>query len=1048
MKYKYLIVLMLGCIMALTSYAQNTTVTGVVNDDTNQPVGGVSVVVKGTKNGTSTGANGSFSLSVPPNATLVFTFMGFKTQEVKIDGRKTINVKLEENMSNLNDVVIIGYQQTTRKKSTGAISSISGKELANLPAASFDQLLQGRLAGVNVQNFSGVPGGSPTVSVRGSSAVNLNYSDDAINVLSSPLFVIDGVPQPNDTYVSPGVGTGANYLAGLNPNDIESIDVLKDASATAIYGATAANGVILITTKKGSNSEPRVAISSWAGLNQRPELRSVTLGSVERNQKLRILESQLTYADLRDIPYLLTDSLNPAFNGNTNWQDMFYQTGFIRSTDVSLAGGGLGGMTYRFSGNYYDEDGIIKGTGFTRYSTRLNLQARALKDRLTINPILFFSRSDRARGNGSNSSPISLGAGNMPSSLINLSDAKRALFLGEYNANNDQNVDNNLNVNLNLGYEFSRKFQFTSQSNYVGTNARRDLSVSSALNNNQGNSSSSFSSNVISLRTNNYLSYIDNFGKHNLNVVVGQEARFDQTRISQLGGFYGASDAIQVVGGFQQRNIYASSDYQSMGFASYYGRLSYDFNSKYIIGLTGRADGSSRFGKNSKWGFFPSASAAWLLSEENFFKDKFKNFSLVKIRGSIGLTGNSNMPNYLQYSLYNVNAGYYSGNDDATSYNGVTAIRPNFADGVAQNDISWEHSMQWNFGTDMEMNNGKYTLSFDVYNKENTLQLFSVALPVTTGFDRALTNSIGVRNNGAEIAIAANPLAGKSAVKWNTRLNVSYNKNTIMSLPNGGRDLVLSGGRFDKSHILSVGSPINAFYLYRTRGVYATDNDVPVNPHTGDRYGAAGNAFRAGDFYLADIDGDYNIDPFNDGINPDKMPMGDPNPKWTGGFTNNISYKNFSLNVFCTFTFDRDVLNLFESDQFSNAASNKGAFANFSTADLDRLNIWRKPGDQAQYAKYDIDSRRYYYVSSQSFFLEKGGYFRVKSIMLNYQLNPNIVKRLGLGAVKFYAVADNVAMFQQSSRLPDAEAVNAYGEYSGGGYPIPKKYTFGLDINF
>ncbi|RZK73903.1 MAG: SusC/RagA family TonB-linked outer membrane protein, partial [Pedobacter sp.] len=315
MKHKYLLTLLLGCLITLTGYAQNTTVTGVVNDDTNQPVGGVSVLVKGTKNGTSTNANGSYSISAPADATLVFAFIGFKTQEVKIGSRKNINIKLEENMSNLNDVVIIGYQQTTRKKSTGAISSISGKELANLPAASFDQLLQGRLAGVNVQNFSGMPGGSPTVSVRGSSAVNLNYSDDAINVLSSPLYVIDGVPQPTDLYVSPGVGTGANYLAGLNPNDIESIDVLKDASATAIYGATAANGVILITTKKGTNSEPRVAISAWAGLNQRPELRDVTLGSIERRQKMNILEAQLNYDQIRDLPFLLTDSLNPAFNG-------------------------------------------------------------------------------------------------------------------------------------------------------------------------------------------------------------------------------------------------------------------------------------------------------------------------------------------------------------------------------------------------------------------------------------------------------------------------------------------------------------------------------------------------------------------------------------------------------------------------------------------------------------------------------------------------------------------------------------------------------------
>jgi len=271
-----------------------------------------------------------------------------------------------------------------------------------------------------------------------------------------------------------------------------------------------------------------------------------------------------------------------------------------------------------------------------------------------------------------------------------------------------------------------------------------------------------------------------------------------------------------------------------------------------------------------------------------------------------------------------------------------------------------------------------------------------------------------------------------------------------MSLPNGGRDLVLSGGRFDKSHILSVGQPINAFYLYRTRGVFATDDDVPINPYTGDRYGAAGSAFKAGDFYLEDVDGDYNIDPFNDGINPDKVPMGDPNPKWTGGLTNNLTYKNFSLNVFFTFAFDRDVLNLFESDQFSNSSSSDATynFARFSTPDLSKLNIWQQPGDQATYAKYDLGNYRYYYASSQTFFMEKGGYVRLKSINVSYNLNQKMVSRLGLGNVRIWALADNIAMFQQSDKLPDAEAVNAYGEYSGAGYPIPKKFTLGLEVNF
>lgn len=1050
MKHKYLFTLLIGCFITLAAHSQTTTITGVIKDEQNLPLPAVSVQVKGTKTGVITTNDGKFSISAPTNAILIISYIGYKKQEYNIAGKTTLNITMEESRSDLDDVVVIGYQKITRKKSTAAISSISAKELANLPAASFDQLLQGRLSGVNVQNFSGMPGGTPTVSVRGSSAVNLNYSEDEINVLSSPLYVVDGVAQPTDSYVAPGIGTGTNYLAGINPNDIESVDVLKDASAAAIYGSRAANGVILITTKKGISSEPRVMISTYGGLTQRPQLRPVTLGSVERRQKLAVLLNQLDYGQQKNMPFLLTDSLNPAFNGNTNWQEMFYQSGIIKNADLSISGGGSGGMNYRFSSGYYDEQGIIRGTGFTRYSMRLNLLSKALKERLSINPIVSFSRSDRARGNGSNTSPISLGAGTMPTSLLNLSAAKKAYYLGEYDANIDQNTSNQLSVNINLGYEFSKKFRFTSQSSYMGHSARRDQSRNNLLENNLGNSASSYSDNTVDLLTSNYLSYVDAFGKHNLSLVAGQDLQYNQFRNTRSAGYQGVSDNIQVVEGFQQRNTYTATDYQAFGLLSYYGRLAYDFDSKYLISLSARTDGSSRFGANNKWGFFPAASAAWILSEENFFKNKLGNFSLIKIRGSIGTSGNPPQQNYLQYSLYKVNAGQYFGNDNATSYNGVTAITPNFVDGVAQNNLSWERSMQWNIGTDIEMYDGKFALAFDIYNKESSLQLFSVQLPVTTGFDRALTNSIGVRNSGADMSLAVNPLSKQSAIKWNSRLNLSYNKNRIMSLPNGGRDLVLRGGRFDKSHILSVGQPINAFYLYRTKGVFATDADVPVNPYTGERYSSTGNAFRAGDFYLEDVDGDYNIDAFNDGINPDKIPIGDPNPKWTGGITNNFTYKSFSFSVFCTFTFDRDVLNLFESDQFSNSASGDAAynFARFSTPDLGKLDIWRKPGDQSTYAKYDLGNYRYYYASSQTFFLEKGGYFRIKSINFSYDLSQKLTKRLGLGRIRTWALADNVAMFQQSKKLPDAEAVNPYGEYSGGGYPIPKKFTLGLEVQF
>ncbi|RZK99207.1 MAG: SusC/RagA family TonB-linked outer membrane protein, partial [Pedobacter sp.] len=361
------------------AFAQTTT-TGTVLDETKKPIPGVTVMEKGTKNGTMTNSEGKFALKLTKsNAIIEVKMLGYNTKELSAEGKTTVDFTLQENNQTLSEVVMVGYQTVSRKKSTAAISSISARELANLPTSSFDQLLQGRLAGVNVQNFTGSPGAAPSVSVRGNSAISRGY--DETTAVSSPLYVVDGVPQPTEDIVGPGTGTGTNYLAGLNPTDIETIDVLKDASAAAIYGSRGANGVILITTKKGISGEPRITLNTYTGVVERPNLRDVTLGATERRQKMEVLERQLTFADQRNLPFILTDSLNPAYNANTDWQDLFYRTGRINNVDLGVSGGSDNGITYRFSGGYYNEDGIITGTGFKRYSGRLNMTTKALKQK-------------------------------------------------------------------------------------------------------------------------------------------------------------------------------------------------------------------------------------------------------------------------------------------------------------------------------------------------------------------------------------------------------------------------------------------------------------------------------------------------------------------------------------------------------------------------------------------------------------------------------------------------------------------------------------------
>lgn len=1045
---RFLLLSLISFLFTVTAVAQ--TVTGTVNDEKGLPLDGVTVTVKGTKVSTFTNDKGKFSIVAAATAILELTNVGYETKTVSVNNQTDLTISLTATESRMDEVVVIGYQKVIRKKNTSAVSSISGKEIANLPAASFDQLMQGRLAGVNVQNFTGEPGAAPSVQVRGTTTMSREY--DGYMVTNQPLYVVDGIPQPAQDNYTPGQGTGTNFIAGINPQDIESIDVLRDASAAAIYGSRAANGVILITTKRGQNTEPRVNLSVYTGFTQRPELRNTTLGVTERRQKMELLNDlyateRLTRDQMRNMPILLTDSLNPAFNGNTDWQEMFYRVGRINNADLSLSGGGLGGMTYRFSTGYYNEEGIVKATGFTRYSLMLNLSAKALNQKLTINPIIAYARTDRARGAGG---AVGLSATTMPSSLYNLDPARKEFMLGRYNSNLDENQDGRLTVNLNLSYEFTKHLVLSSQSSYIVKNSRRDQSMPSELNGYSGNSSSSFADVTMNARTSNFLTYNNSFSKHNIMSMVGMDVEYNQFKPLSASGWGGVSDQIQTVGGFIQQNMSAYSDYQAHSLVSYYGRLVYDYDSRYILSAVLRSDGSSRYGPNNKWGSFPSASAAWLITEESFMKNNTSALTLLKLRGSYGAAGKLPNMNYLSYNLYSVNAGGYFGSN-AVSYNGVPAIMPNFNNGVAQPDISWERSKEWNVGLETEFLNGKYQVMFDVYNREGSSIMMDVLLPLTTGYTLARTNTNAVRNAGAELVIAATPLKRDGPVNWFSRLNVSYNKNTVMSLPNSGRDIIFHVGSFDKTHILSVGRPINTFYMYKTNGVFSTVNDIPVNPLTGERIGVGGtNAYKPGDMWFVDLDGDYLINPFETDVNPDKLPYGDPNPKFTGGWTNNFTYKNFNLGIFTTFTFGRDVLNTFDADMFENlsGSGDMAYFASLSTPDFSKINMWRKPGDRADFPAYPMSSYRYYFVRGQTFWLENGNYVRIKSINLSYDLPGKLINKWKLGQVRFYGVMDNVFMFQASKRLPDAEAVDGYGVYSGGGYPIPKKYTIGIQLQF
>ncbi|PSL43048.1 TonB-linked SusC/RagA family outer membrane protein [Chitinophaga niastensis] len=1050
----------IALLAVLPSIAQTVKVSGTITDERNGRLPGASVKIKGNSQGVVTNEKGEFSIAVLPDATLEISFIGYLKQEQKLKGRTHLDIVLTQKSGALEDVVVIGYQTVSRRKATAAVSSIRGKDIENIPAGSFEQLLQGRMSGVNVQNFTGEPGAAPTISVRGNTAISTSYQNNQYKILNKPLYVIDDVPQFNDDMAGPDMGTGTNNIAGLNPNEIESVDVLKDAAAAAVYGSRGANGVIIIKTKRAHTGAPRFNISAYGGLTEIPKLRTVLVGAQERREKNRLYDDafdgnvyRLTHRSL-----IMTDSLNPDLNKVTDWQRMFYRNGMVRNVDLNVYGG-TEYNTYRLSAGFYMEDGIVKATGFKRYTMNYSSSIRTKNGAFEVVPNIRLARIERGRGSGSADLFGAVGQ-SLPSSLFAPDESSLQSVLGRYSGNMDINTDNQVNGDISFHLSLSKQLSFRSRNSVAVVMGRRDVAVPSVLNQDLGNSSSSNSSLQQSYTTSNDLNWNVVLGKgkeHTINAIIGQEVQYSTFQNTFARGDRGASDQIQVVNGFPQGPyLSGSSAYSAFGILSLFSRVNYDYKSTYLFSASLRGDAASSFGPKNKWGYFPAISAGWIISNEPFMSRSASWLTMLKFRGSYGVLGNLPGDYYLQYSLYNIGGAGYSGSSlNPNTYNGTVTITPQFGTGgVAQKDISWEKTGSWNGGIEAELMNGKYYFSADVYVKNSKAGLIDMGLQSTTGIATAKTNGAQIRNSGIDLNFQLrNVLPEKSALRWEILWNVSMNKNLVVSMPNGNRDITF-GNLFNTTHLLTRGQAVNTFYLLKTLGVYATDNDVPTDKYTGKKLqvGAvndpsSNNPFRAGEFAFADIDGDGIIDAFNGGITGDKIPYGNPNPFLTGGITQNFYWKNFTLGFLCTFTFKRDVLNLYESDTYGRYGYDDGSqFAKYAVSDLSAMNIWRKPGDKAQYARMDIGTYRYYYRPDQTFFLEKGDYFRIKNVSMGYTLSAKALKPLHLSRLRFYGLMDNVYIFQASKRLPDAENVNPYGEYNGAGYPSPHKYTLGVDV--
>ncbi|MEI7500027.1 MAG: TonB-dependent receptor [Bacteroidota bacterium] len=908
--------------------AQEIPVSGtIISSDDNLPIPGVTILIKGSTQGTTSDINGKYSLLAPAKGTLVFSYVGMQTQEISINNRKSINVKMSDQDIALGELVVVGYSTTSKKLISGSIELLNEDEIKNMPVRTLDGVLQGQTAGLTVNTQSGTPGGQNMIKLRGGSSINAS---------NQPLIVIDGIPAITGQYSQVGMsGQEINAMSDINPNDIESMTILKDASATSVYGARASNGVILITTKKGSRDRTDVSLNLSYGWQTLP--------------KERI------------IPMMSADDWN-AYKGtsvkgiDTDWMKEILVTAPTANTELSVSSGN---DKYRLfiSGNYYDQGGVVMGTSYQRYSGRINSDYKILPN-LTIGGGvgITYSKNARVEGDATLNGPLP-NAMSIPAIYpVYTADGKydesmfyaNPLAIAKNSVNNA--YTNRTNGNAYVEYKFLEGFIFTSkfgidiynlrEHSYDPTTTRQGKKY-----NGLGIEGTSYASN---LTTNNVLQYINEFKeKHNIDILIGHSFEKYTNRTTYIEGINFPNDNLQyMTSAGTIRAASASALNRIMN--SYFGQFKYNYKYKYIFTLTARADGSSKFGTNNKYGYFPAGSIAWRMSEEPFLK-KVSWINELKIRAIYGLTGNDGIGDFASLGLYG--AGY--------NYGGGSGIAPTQ---LPNPDLKWESTTQTGLGFDVSLLKNRISLNFDVYYNHTRDLLLERPIPSSSGFYTISSNIGQLENKGLEVVL--NTVNIDKAFVWTSSLNFAMNRNKVLSLYEDQPidDMGRGGNRVE------VGQPIGIFYGLNCLG---------VDPTTGNL-----------------IYEDVN----NDGIitSADRIKTGDPNPDFTTGFTNLFSYKNFELSIFLQAVYGNDIFNgtliYLES---GTGEDNQTARMN------DR---WKKPGDITQFPKAG-DS----YKSSR--FIEDGSFLRIKNITLSYNFKKEWIKKIGMKSAKIYGTIQNLYTF-------------------------------------
>jgi len=1017
------IALDLGATNSMSISEQQQKVTGTVRDSkTNEPLPGVNVSVEGTTVGAITDVSGSYFIALPASAkTLVFTYIGYTAVKVEIQGQNTIDVKMTLELLNLDEVVVVGYGTQKRTTVTGAISSVSGDKITALPSSGLDQALQGRAAGVTVIN-NGAPGFESTIRVRGISTVN-----DA-----NPLFVVDGV-----------VSTS---ISNISPSDIESIEVLKDASTAAIYGSLGSNGVIMVTTKKGKAGNVVVNLDSYYGV-QYSNARYNVMNS-DQYKQYATSGAFVTPAVYSNPAY--ADRINAA---NTNWQDQIYQKGPMQNYDFSVSGGNEN-STFRLSTGYLNQQGIVIKTGLERYNFRVNSDFKKGRFKVGENLSLSFSNQAPLADNGGRSllehaikmapylpvyNPDNLGGFQGPTSAIDGQDAENPVRIMELNSReqNTRFILGNLYGELELvkGLKFRTNLGLQN----VGI-ANNQFYPSFNDDNLGGNTHQSTFANIVKnqaaynafLFTNNLTYNVTLAAKHNIELLALTEYSAVHSTVENANSHNTITDKVEQLSNTDASLSSGSVDYYRI---SYLGRLNYNYDGKYLFSASIRKDASSRFGQNDRWGTFPSVSLGWNIAKEAFLSD-VALLSNLKLRASWGKAGNDKISDYAYSSSLTSNM-YYVINNSA-----VVGTTPA---GASNPDLKWEETTMTNIGLDLGLLKNKFTLSAEYYmNKSNDL-LMQVPLPLSTGdFSGTISKNAGsMTTKGFELQLGFNDFEGD--FQWSANLNLGTFKNEVKSL---GGSTYISGFSFEGEDLnrCQVGQPAFFFYGWQFDGIFQTDAEAASYMGGTEK---ALNSATAGDFRIKDTNGDGKI------TAADRTNIGNPFPKMTVGLDLNASYKGFDVNLFLSGVYGNK---LYNTNLFDLVSMDR-----LFNADVRVLDRWTPTNPSNTIPRAGLVASN---AQASSRFVEDGAYTKLKNITLGYTLPEKLLNHK-LSKVRVYVSAQNMICITKYSGLdPEVGRYAASGTSLGqigapqttsqnysngidvGNYPIPKSIIGGIQVTF